>query len=366
LVILGDASVERASIEGHGSPWFEACSTPTTVADLVRLAGELPALRRAYPSAKAVLLALLELDAAGVLRICPRVSGDALRSYYQSRQAGGDRSLSYVATYERNWQQHRDLYDFAEATDANAARKAFQRDIYLDHLGPWLDRLSPATKVLDAGCGVGRLTGALVERGLHVTCIDASAEALKCAVRVALHGGASVDSVDARLCDVRDLSDFDDGTFAATIALELICYQASPSVSLRELVRVTSPGGLVAVSVEGLYGSCIADTKLGAGERRSMLDTAAVDMDDQISVRYFTKDSLAALLSEAGLEAIEVVGTQYTADGVFDQAVTDEALADEDQQRSLTALEKTAAADPVLAPLARAWLAVARVPGAAR
>jgi hypothetical protein len=91
-----------------------------------------------------------------------------------------------------------------------------------------------------------------------------------------------------------------------------------------------------------------------------------VDMDDQISVRYFTKDSLAALLSEAGLEAIEVVGTQYTADGVFDQAVTDEALADEDQQRSLTALEKTAAADPVLAPLARAWLAVARVPGAAR
>ena len=366
-MILDDAIVERAAVDARESPLLAVCGAgPTTVAIVVRAALSDPHLRRSYPRAEAVVLALLELDAAGVLQVSPCAIGGALAAYYETGRTGGDRSLAYVATYQRNWHEHRGLYDFVEAGDANSARKALQRDSYLNHLGPHLDRLRTGEAVLDAGCGVGRLTGSLLGRGLRVTCADASAEALKCAVRVGLRRGATGDSLDARLCDVRDLSCFDDRSFAATIALEVICYQEDPSVALDELVRVTAPGGLIALSVEGLYGSLIADEKLGPTAQRKVLDTAAIDIDDQLSVRYFTKGGLRALLESAGLEAIDVVGTQYTADGVFDRLVTEAVLASEEQLRNIIALERKAATDPVLEPLARAWLATARVPGASR
>jgi SAM-dependent methyltransferase len=365
-MIFANATVERTCAETGGSPLLECAAFPATVAGLVQLALAHPHLRRIYSSTEAVILELLDLDAAGRVRLVPQSDGKALRAYYENGETGADRSLDYVATYERNWQELRSYYDFVEAGDANAARKAFQRDVYLRHLGPHLDRLAPRANVLDAGCGVGRLTDPLLARRLRVTCADASAEALKCAVRVGLRGGGTLESLDARLCDVRDLACFADGEFAATIALEVICYQDRPLASLKELVRVTAPGGLVAVSVEGLHGSAIADSKLGPRERISMLDTAAVDIEDLLCVRYFTKRGLRALLGSAGLEAIELVGTHYTADGVFDRVATDAALCDERERRGLFAIEQAAAADPVLEPLARAWLATARVPGGGR
>jgi hypothetical protein len=118
--------------------------------------------------------------------------------------------------------------------------------------------------------------------------------------------------------------------------------------------------------VEGLHGSCIADPKIDTRLLPGVLDTGALDIEDEISVRYFTKDGLRALLEGAGLEAVKVVGTHYTADGVFDRLVTDEALADPRQLRDLAALERAASDDPLLEPLARAWLATARVPGEGR
>jgi len=373
-MILGDAIVQRAAPDADESTLLAACASPTTVSQLVRSTRARPGPGESYPTDEAVILELLELDAAGALRLSPRASGESLRAYYATTRTGGDRSMAYVATYERNWQSQKNLYDFVEAGDANAARKAFQRDLYLRHLGPSLDRLGADAAVLDAGCGVGRLTAAMLGRGLHVTCTDASAEALKCAVRVGLNRGATGDSLDARLCDVRDLSCFDDGTFAATVALEVICYQEHPAVSLHEIVRVTAPGGLVALSVEGLHGSFIADPRLALTTQvggtvagvLDLLDTASLDVEDEISVRYFTKDGLRALLESAGLESIEVVGTHYTADGVLDHVVTDDVLLDDDGLTRLVALERAAAEDPVLEPLARAWLATARVPGAPR
>jgi len=364
-MLLDDAVVERSgdpcAEELHGA-LAHACPERATLAEIVRLVLAMPHLRRRYSRTEDVLVAVLELDRLGIVRLTPRIHGQALQKLYQTGCTSGDRSLSYVATYERSWPEHRDVYDFAEARDSNAARKAFQRDIYLEHLEPYLATLAPGSAVLDMGCGVGRLTAALLERRFRLTCADASAEALKCAARVALHSGATVDSLDVVLCDVRDLSCFAAASFAATIALELVCYQTDAAASLRELVRVTAPGGLVAVSVEGLYGACIADHKLDAGVLGSVLDSAAIDIEDLISVRYFTNDELRRLLASVGLERIEIVGTQYTADGVFDRLATDEALGHDRGVRELLAVERAAAADPVIGTLARAWLATARVP----
>jgi hypothetical protein len=153
----------------RSAPLLECITRPVSVAEVVRAAQADPHLRRTYARSEQIVLELLERDAAGELRVSPRPIGKALSSYYETGRANGDRSLAYVATYERNWPEHRELYDFVEARDANAARKAFQRDNYLAHLGPHLDRLRPGAAVLDAGCGVGRLTGALLARGLSVS-----------------------------------------------------------------------------------------------------------------------------------------------------------------------------------------------------
>ena len=43
----------------------------------------------------------------------------------------------------------------------------------------------------------------------------------------------------------------------AALAIEVLCYVEDPLSALRELARVTRPGGWIAVSVEGLYGALL-------------------------------------------------------------------------------------------------------------
>ncbi|MHB9857968.1 class I SAM-dependent methyltransferase [Streptomyces sp. YIM S03343] len=109
-----------------------------------------------------------------------------------------------------------------------------------------LGSLKPHMKILDIGCGPGTITAdlaALVPDG-HVTGVDREPGVLDRARTVAAERGLV--NVDFAVADVHAL-DFPDATFCVVHAHQVLQHVGDPVRALREMLRVTKPGGLVAV-----------------------------------------------------------------------------------------------------------------------
>jgi SAM-dependent methyltransferase len=112
-------------------------------------------------------------------------------------------------------------------------------------------------RVLDAGAGPGRFTLELTQIGAEIDVVDLSPQQLELN-RERLEAAGLEDRVRERaVADITDLSRFDDATFGA-----VVCYGGPLSYvvarrqdAVRELVRVTRPGGYVLVSVMSLIGA---------------------------------------------------------------------------------------------------------------
>lgn len=103
--------------------------------------------------------------------------------------------------------------------------------------------VDPAARVLDVGCGPGMLTGVLARRRgeERVSAIDPT-EAFVAAT------GASYPAADVRHGTAEDLP-FADDTFGAALAQLVVHFMRDPVRGLREMARVTAPGGRVSACV---------------------------------------------------------------------------------------------------------------------
>lgn len=99
-------------------------------------------------------------------------------------------------------------------------------------------------RVLDAGCGTGGAAILARERGAIVSGCDASEGMLNVA-RTRLPGA------DLRLAELENLP-FADASFDAVLAINSLQFVADPAGGANELVRVTAPGGRIAVVVWSL------------------------------------------------------------------------------------------------------------------
>lgn len=109
-----------------------------------------------------------------------------------------------------------------------------------------LPHLEPGMSLLDVGCGPGSITVDLGRRVAPggVVGIDA-AESILATARNAVVG-AGLTNVEIRRGSVYEL-DFDDGAFDVVFAHQVLQHLTDPVEALREMSRVTAPGGLVAV-----------------------------------------------------------------------------------------------------------------------
>jgi SAM-dependent methyltransferase len=120
------------------------------------------------------------------------------------------------------------------------------------HTGMLERYVRPGDRVLDAGAGPGRFTLELLRLGAHVTALDISPGQLELL-------RARVPDVEAVVGDITNLSRFPDDAFDVTVCfggpLSYVVDQAEQA--LRELARVTRPGGHLLVSVMGLAGAVL-------------------------------------------------------------------------------------------------------------
>jgi SAM-dependent methyltransferase len=105
---------------------------------------------------------------------------------------------------------------------------------------------------LDAGSGTGALSGEIGRRRrkARVTGIDLSAEY----VTFAQARNPFPDRLTFQVGDAQQLN-FADGTFAGSLSLLVFNFIPEPEKALRELRRVTRPGGSVAAAVWDYYGA---------------------------------------------------------------------------------------------------------------
>ena len=109
-----------------------------------------------------------------------------------------------------------------------------------------LPRLTSGVSVLDVGCGPGTITAdfATLVTPARVTALEVTAEALDLArAEIARRG---LTTVDFAVGDVHAL-DFADDTFDVVHAHQVLQHVGDPVRALREMRRVTRPGGIVAV-----------------------------------------------------------------------------------------------------------------------
>jgi SAM-dependent methyltransferase len=149
-------------------------------------------------------------------------------------------------------------------------------------------------RALDVGCGPGALTRELVARlgADHVVAVDPS-EPFVAAARERNPG------VDVRLAAAEQLPSGDDA-FDAALAQLVVHFMKDPVAGLREMARVTRPGGAVA--------ACVWDHAGGQGplslfwQAVHRLDPGAHDESDLAGAR---EGHLAELFAAAGLREVE-------------------------------------------------------------
>jgi SAM-dependent methyltransferase len=184
-------------------------------------------------------------------------------------------------------------------------RARFEFEVYCNHLR---EHVRSGERVLDAGCGPGTFAKVLLELGARVTCLDVSKVQLKACRRFAPGADEYVRGT------VTDLSRFPDGSFDVSLALGgpiSYCLDRA-SDAVRELRRVTRPGGLVGLSVMSLFGTIHrflpGVLPLPVETNRQIFSSGDLprDVNDGHECHLFRVEELRTLLRDAGLEELEL------------------------------------------------------------
>jgi SAM-dependent methyltransferase len=165
-----------------------------------------------------------------------------------------------------------------------------------------LDRinLSGDDIVADVACGTGAVTLEAVRRGARVLAVDHS-EAMVSRMQVRVAGAGFADSVEGSVGDATAL-DLADGHVSAAVSNFGIIFCPDVGRALRELARVTEPGGVVAVSAwttmenNGLAHYCAMD-----------LDALGFDVPAPAGFAWPEAGALRRDLANAGLVDIDIV-----------------------------------------------------------
>jgi SAM-dependent methyltransferase len=166
---------------------------------------------------------------------------------------------------------------------------------YSTQLAPQLADLAGVEggqRVLDVGCGTGMLTAECLRRGATVAAVEPS-EPFVAAV------AERYPDADVR-CGVAERLPFQDGEFDAALAQLVVHFMREPVTGLREMRRVTRPGGVVAACVWDHAGG---QAPISAGWRA--VHEVDPDAEDESHLAGAREGHLAELLTEAGLVDVQ-------------------------------------------------------------
>jgi ubiquinone/menaquinone biosynthesis C-methylase UbiE len=108
-------------------------------------------------------------------------------------------------------------------------------------------RVSKGSRILDLGCGHGRITELLVEKvpSLDLVGVDMTRPLLD---NFVVRSGSNESKIELICADITELP-LDDDSFDAVVSSRVFQYLPDPLLGVREAVRVLKPNGLVVISI---------------------------------------------------------------------------------------------------------------------
>jgi len=168
-----------------------------------------------------------------------------------------------------------DLYDSAYGNYELDVYRQVRLETYGEDLGqtswvtteesneiPKLLELTSASRVLEIGCGSGRYALRVAERvGCRIAGLDVNSHGIRNANQLA--GQAGLSSV-ARFeeCDVSRTLPFENGSFDAVFANDVLCHIPGRAATLAETYRVLKPGGRLLYSDALVVGGLLSHEEI--------------------------------------------------------------------------------------------------------
>jgi SAM-dependent methyltransferase len=226
-------------------------------------------------------------------------------------------------------------------------------------LGPlFADFAGASGRVLDVGCGPGALTAELVSRlgAENVAAVDPSEPFVAAAAE-------RNPGVDVRQAPAEQLP-FGDDEFDGALAQLVVHFMSDPVAGLREMGRVTRPGGVVAACVWDTHGGTAPLSQFWDAVRA--FDGAGPNEDAFAGAR---EGHLGELFRAAGLDDVEESSLTVASDfetfeewwGTYELGVgpagTYVAALDDARRTELRELARTRMPDPPFTVTGRAWAA---------
>ncbi|MBN2576790.1 MAG: class I SAM-dependent methyltransferase [Deltaproteobacteria bacterium] len=160
----------------------------------------------------------------------------------------------------------------------------------------YLRGLPPGARVLDLGCGNGAMLGTFLGRGWRLVGVDISKTGIEQARK-------RWPDIDFQFGDAtEDLSAL--GAFDAIYSTEVIEHVVLPRRFAQNLFRLLKPGGLAILSTP--YHGWLKNVTIAI---LGKYDSHHGPLSDWGHIKFWSPDTLARLLWEAGLEDIEYRGT---------------------------------------------------------
>ncbi len=174
------------------------------------------------------------------------------------------------------------------------------RELLAQVLAP---HLRAGVRVLDAGCGTGATGAWMIERGVDLVATDVEPLALE--LWQARHPGTGLAAADVQALP------FADASFDVTLCVTVLCHRsiADPVVAVRELARVTRPGGLVCLMEPGVRRLRRAHDRVTHSARRfARADLVQACTGAGLEVRW-ASGAYAFLVPAAAAKAVWERGT---------------------------------------------------------
>jgi 2-polyprenyl-3-methyl-5-hydroxy-6-metoxy-1,4-benzoquinol methylase len=219
----------------------------------------------------------------------------------------GNFYLWLVRTFAPRYYQKTAILHTASRYDMSTAPgEDFFAELYLHHIRQDIAAVfgNKKIRILDVGCGQGRLSIPLAKERHLITGIDISPEAISIAKK---HAQENNVSIDIRVQDIiADPSIFPPNSFDCILCTEMIYMAKDPNAVLMNFSKLAKPGGLLIVSFRPKMYYLLNAILNRSWKNLDSISLTQGSILNGIWLSWFTREEVVTLLNQVGINPLRI------------------------------------------------------------